>query len=93
MLRAVEGLSPSWLTYAPSATDWSMLMIFDHLARTERAVRISCEAHLNQPAAQPSIIEKLKARFSSLSSGSQSVCEFHEQFSSYNQSNLHRSTS
>ena len=63
MLRAVEGWSPSWLTYAPSATDWSMLMIFDHLARTERAVRISCEAHLNQPAAQPSIIEKLKARF------------------------------
>lgn len=63
MLREVEGWSPSWLAYAPTVTDWSMLMIFDHLARTERAVRISCEAHLNQPAAQPSIIENLKARF------------------------------
>ena len=63
MLRAVEGWTPSWLSYAPSAADWSMLMIFDHLARTERAVRLSCEAQLNQPAAQPSIIEKLKARF------------------------------
>ena len=63
MLQAGEGWSPSWLTYAPSVTDWSMLMILDHLARTERAVRISCDAQLNQPAAQPSIIEKLKARF------------------------------
>jgi len=63
MLRAVEGWSPSWLAYAPSAADWSMLMIFDHLARTERAVRISCESHLNQPAARPSMVEKLRAHF------------------------------
>jgi len=63
MLRAVKSWSPSWLTYAPSALDWSMLMIFDHLARTERAMRISCEAQLNQPAARPSMDEKLRAHF------------------------------
>jgi hypothetical protein len=40
-----------------------MLMIFDHLARTERAVRISCEAQWNQPPARPSMGEKLRAHF------------------------------
>jgi hypothetical protein len=38
-------------------------MIFDHLTRTERAVRLSCEAELKQPASRPSMREKLKARF------------------------------
>jgi hypothetical protein len=57
MLRAVKDWPPSWLTYAPSATDWSMLMIFVHFARTERAVRIFCGAQLNQPTARPSMGE------------------------------------
>ena len=54
MLRAVEGWSPSWLTYAPSATDWSNDLRPSRKNRTCRAyllrgaVESTCRAAIHR---------------------------------------------
>lgn len=62
LLQSVEGWSPEWLRYAPSPDAWSMLQVFDHLIRTERAVRESSERNLLRQRTDVSLRERVRAR-------------------------------
>ena len=61
MLDTVEGYSPEWLTYSPAIDGWSILQLFDHLIRTERAVRETAVRNLALSMPRPTLRERWRA--------------------------------
>jgi hypothetical protein len=61
MLDTVEGYSPEWLTYSPATDAWSILQLFEHLIRTERAVRETAARNLALSMPRPTLRERWRA--------------------------------
>ncbi len=58
----VDGWTPEQLTYAPTKESWCALQIFDHLIKTETAIRESCEKRLGEPVTYPPIGDRLRGK-------------------------------
>jgi uncharacterized damage-inducible protein DinB len=59
LLESFEGWHPDWLVYRPSGKSWSVLQVLEHLAQSERALRIQGLRALEQMPEIPRLGERM----------------------------------